>query len=79
MSTTNPDYDQPETAPETTTSADGTAVLRRFDVIAVIYAPDEASARSRVEGAAVYFDRARLVGEQAPRGHRHRQAEPAQS
>jgi hypothetical protein len=71
------DYGKPEEAPETVPSSDGATVLRRFPVVAVIYAPDEASAQRRVEGAAVYLDRARLDRE--PAGKHHRQAEPAQS
>lgn len=51
---------EPQNAPETILAADGTTVLKRFKVEAVIFAPDRDEAQHRLNSANIYLDAGRL-------------------
>jgi len=57
-------YDHPEDAPATAKAADGETLLTGYRFEGVLYAPDEATARSIIRGSYVraVVDRARVTG-----------------
>jgi hypothetical protein len=58
---THYDNHRPQDCPELVTAANGSTLLRRYRVEAVIYARSRAEALVRLENGAVYLDAARLL------------------
>jgi hypothetical protein len=56
-------FDQVENAPATAPSADYSQTLVGYRFEGVVYAPNKEAAQSRLDGAAMTLDRARIVGQ----------------